>query len=277
VIDLHLHTNVSDGAFSPAALVRACSEAGLQVISVTDHDTTEGWTEAQTASSAAGIEFIPGVEVTAVHDDRDVHVLGYFPTLQAPLLESFLDEQRRDRVRRVREMVARLAALGIDLQLDVGELLGDAGTNPRRSVGRPLIADTLIARGYVANRNEAFDRYLGQGRPAFVPRRGATPEDVIGLITAAGGLPSLAHPGLLDQDEIIPALIIAGLPAIEVFHAEHDEETVRRYRRMAERSRLVVTGGSDFHGVEGGHRQSPLGRVLLPREDYLVFRERLLA
>lgn len=275
MIDLHLHTNVSDGGLSPAALVRACRRAGLQVISITDHDTTAGWADAAAAASAAVIEFVPGVEITAVKDDRDVHVLGYFPTMRAPMLESFLAEQRLDRIRRIREMVARLNALGINLQVDV--VLRDAETNPRRGIGRPQIADLMIARGYVADRNEAFDKYLGHGRPGFVPRRGATPEEVIGLITAAGGLPSLAHPGLLDQDQIIPALIIAGLPAIEVFHAEHDEDTVHRYRRMADRSRLIVTGGSDFHGVEGGHRESTLGRVLLPREDYEVFREHLFA
>jgi len=275
VIDLHLHTSVSDGALAPAALVRVCREAGLQVISVTDHDTTTGWAEAAAAASSMGLEFVPGVEITAVLDDHDVHLLGYFPTMRAPMLESFLDDQRRDRIRRVREMLDRLGALG--LNLPHGSVLQDAEASPRRSIGRPQIADAMIAHGYVADRNEAFDKYLGQGRPAFVPRHGASPEEVIGLITAAGGLPSLAHPGLLDRDEIIPALILAGLIAIEAFHPDHDPDTVRRYHRMAARSRLIVTGGSDFHGVAGGHRESTLGRVQLPREDYDAFRERLFS
>lgn len=275
MIDLHLHTNVSDGALAPAALVAACQQAGLRVISITDHDTTAGWAEAAAAAAASGIEFIPGVEITAVLDGKDVHVLGYFPRARVPMLESFLDEQRRDRIRRAREMLARLSAMGLRLPID--GLLEEAERHTRRALGRPQIADAMIAGGFVANRNEAFETYLGQGRPAFVPRHGATPEEVVGLITAAGGLPSLAHPGLLDQDEIIPALILAGLPAIEVFHSEHDPETIERYRRMASRSRLMATGGSDFHGVDGGHRECTLGRVALPAEDYAVFRERLFS
>lgn len=275
MIDLHLHTNVSDGRLAPSALVEACALAGLRVISVTDHDTTAGWDEAASAATAAGIEFIPGVEITAVLDDLDVHMLGYFPRSRVPMLEQFLEEQRQDRIRRIREMVGRLATLG--LPLDLESVLEDAVANARRTIGRPQVADAMIARGYVPDRNVAFERYLGRGCPAFVPREGAAPDEVVGLIAAAGGIPSLAHPGLLDRDEIIPSLILAGLPAIEVFHSEHDEETVQRYRRMAARSRLLATGGSDFHGVEGGHREPTLGRVLLPREDYEVFRERLSA
>jgi predicted metal-dependent phosphoesterase TrpH len=168
-----------------------------------------------------------------------------------------------------------LSTLGIELSLE--SILQDAETNPRRTIGRPQIADAMIAQGVVPNRNEAFERYLGQGCAAFVARQGATPEEVIGLITASGGLPSLAHPGLLDRDEMIPSMILAGLPAIEVFHSEHTVDTVERYRRMARRSRLLATGGSDFHGAEGGHREPTLGRVTLPAEDYEAFRERLFA
>jgi predicted metal-dependent phosphoesterase TrpH len=275
VIDLHLHTNVSDGCDDPAALVRACAAAGLDVISVTDHDTTAGWDEAAAEAASAGLEFIPGVEITAVRDDRDVHVLGYFPSRRAPMLEEFLADQRADRIRRVRDMVDRLATLG--MRLDVDAVLQRGADAPGRTVGRPQIADALIVRGYVSSRNEAFDKYLGHGRPGFVARRGATTEEVIDLITAAGGLASLAHPGLLDLDEIIPALIVAGLPAIEVFHSEHDAETVWRYRRLAEASRLIVTGGSDYHGLTAGHRDCTLGRTGLPREHYEAFRARLFA
>lgn len=275
MIDLHLHTNVSDGRLAPAELVQACVSAGLRVIGVTDHDTTAAWQEAKAAANVAGIEFIAGVEITAVLDGEDVHVLGYFPRTRAPMLDRFLQEQRHDRRRRVREMVERLASLGLPLDLD--SVLHEPHASDLKTIGRPQIADAMIARGYVTDRNEAFERYLGYGRPAFVPRQGVSPEEVVGLITAAGGIPSLAHPGLLDRDEIIPSLILAGLPAIEVVHSDHDEETVARYRRMVKRSRLLATGGSDFHGVEGGHRQPALGRVVLPQEDYDAFRERLLA
>ncbi len=273
MIDLHLHSNVSDGCDEPAALVRACRAAGLTVVALTDHDTTGGWDAAADAAAAEGVTFIPGIEITAVLDDRDVHVLGYFPSRRAPMLDAFLAEQRVDRLRRVRDMVGRLATLGLDLDLET--VLQDAPANPRRTIGRPQIADAMIARGYVASRDEAFATYLGYGCPAFVERRGSTPEDVIGLIVAAGGLPSLAHPGLLDRDEIIPALILAGLPAIEAFHSNHDAGTAARYRRLAAASKLLITGGSDFHGIDAGHGECALGRVTLPREHYEEFYRRL--
>lgn len=275
MIDLHLHSRCSDGSDEPAALVRACRAAGLTIISLTDHDTTAGWDAAAAAAQAEGLEFIPGIEITAVLGDRDVHMLGYFPSRHVPLLEQFLATQRADRVRRVREIVDRLASMGFPVDLDA--VLQHASSKPERTIGRPRIADAMIARGYVANRDEAFAKYLGYGCPAFVERRGATPEEVVELIIASGGLPSLAHPGLLDRDEIIPALVIAGLPAIEVFHTDHDADTSARYHRLATRSRLLVTGGSDFHGAAAGHHDVALGRITLPRDDYDAFRARLFA
>jgi predicted metal-dependent phosphoesterase TrpH len=244
-------------------------------MSVTDHDTTAGWAEAAEAASRAGIDFIAGIEITAVLDGADVHVLGYFPSRSVPLLEHFLGEQRADRFRRVREMAARLAALGMPLDLD--ETLRAIARTPGRTPGRPILADAMVAAGHVSTRDEAFARFLGRGRPAFVPRTGAAPQEVVESIVAAGGLPSLAHPGLLQRDEVILPLILAGLPAIEAYHPEHDAETTGRYRRLASASRLLVTGGSDFHGVEAGHHENSLGRVGLPPEDYDTFRARLLA
>ncbi len=264
---------MSDGCDEPAALVRLCRAAGLTVISLTDHDTTAGWEAAASAASAEGLEFIPGIEITAVLGECDVHVLAYFPSRRVPMLEDFLAGQRADRVRRVREMVARLAELGFPV--DLGAVLQDVSSNPERTVGRPQIADAMIAKGYLASRDEAFDKFLGYGCPAFAERRGGTPEEVIELVIAVGGVPSLAHPGLLDRDEIIPRLVIAGLPAIEVFHSDHDPGTSARYRRLASASRLLATGGSDFHGVNAGHRHATLGRITLPPDDYAAFRKRL--
>jgi hypothetical protein len=272
VIDLHLHTTVSDGRDAPAALVRLCRAAGISVMSVTDHDTTAAWSDAAAGAAEHGIEFIPGVEITAVLEDRDVHVLGYFPTPRVPLLEDFLRGQRADRLRRVREIVRRLAALGIAVDLEAALL--DAERTTGRTIGRPQIADALIAAGVVATRDEAFAKYLGHGCAAFVPRHGAGPQEVIELITAAGGLASLAHPGLLERDEIILPLVLAGLHALEAYHSDHDPQTAARYRRLAAASRMLITGGSDFHGHET-HREATLGRIGLPAEDYAAFRERL--
>jgi predicted metal-dependent phosphoesterase TrpH len=275
VIDLHLHTTCSDGRLAPAALAARCAGAGLGVIAVTDHDTTAGWREAEAAAVSAGLTFVAGVEITAVLDGADVHLLGYFPTLRVPLLEDFLLAQRDERIRRVRLIVERLADLGVPVDID--NALRAAQQHPHRAIGRPQVADALIAAGHLATRDEAFDRYLGHGRAAFVPRAGPPPDEVIELITAAGGVTSLAHPGLLDRDEAIPGMLIAGLAALEAFHPDHDPGTVSRYRRLAERSSLLVTGGSDFHGDPAADEQATLGRVTLPQEHYERLQKRLRA
>lgn len=274
MIDLHLHTSLSDGRNPPAELVRLCLAAGLRTISVTDHDTTAAWPEAAAATARAGIEFVPGIEITAVLDGNDVHVLGYFPVLRAPLLDGFLADQRADRVRRVRRMARRLTDLGLPIDMDAE--IGAAERDPSRTIGRPHVADALVRAGHCVDRTEAFDKYIGEGCPAFIPRQGATPEDVIELIMGAGGLASLAHPALLGRDEIIPMLIAAGLPAIEVYHSEHDEFDRQRYRRAAEKSNLLCTGGSDYHGEESG-RPVALGSVTLPAAEFERFRDRLFA
>lgn len=273
MIDLHLHSNLSDGRDTPAAVAGRCARAGIAVFSLTDHDTIAGWDEATAAADRLGLEFVPGVEITAVLDGMDVHILGYFPRPHAPMLDAFLEAQRADRVRRLEEMIARLAAMGRPLARE--DVFQPAHAEPPRALGRPRIADAMIAAGYVASRDEAFEEYLGFGRPAFVPRSGSTPEDVIELIGAAGGIASLAHPGLLGRDDLLPMLILAGLPALEVFHSDHDAEAVGRYGRLARASRLVVTGGSDDHGEGSGHRDPSLGRVTLPQTFYAEFRERL--
>jgi predicted metal-dependent phosphoesterase TrpH len=273
VIDLHLHTHYSDGRDSPASLVARCARAGIRTLAVTDHDTTGAWSETLAAARGAGLTFVPGVEITAILDGEDVHVLGYFPSPDVPLLESFLRDQRSERILRARAIVQRLGDLGIPI--DIEPALRAAGEDPRRTIGRPLLADALVAAGHVASRNEAFETLLGIGRPAFVPRHGAPPHEVIETVTAAGGIASLAHPGLLQRDDLIPGFIVAGLPALEVFHSDHDPETTARYHRLATRSGLLVTGGSDFHGDTSGHYDTMLGRVLLPEDEYERFRGRL--
>jgi predicted metal-dependent phosphoesterase TrpH len=263
VIDLHSHTTASDGTLPPAALLEAAAAAGLTVLAITDHDTTAGYVEACGAPGARVLELVSGVEVTAVSDGKDVHVLGYFIDPAAPALVRFLEGQRLDRVRRVSEMADRLAALGCPI--DVQPVLGRAASG--RSVGRPQIADLLLAAGFVRSRDEAFDRFLEYGAPAYVPRRGASPEQVIAAIHDAGGLASLAHPGVTGRDDLIDRLAAAGLDAIEVRHADHPPDVERRYRDVAARLRLLVTGGSDFHGAADHHACS-LGSVTLPRDDY---------
>jgi 3',5'-nucleoside bisphosphate phosphatase len=263
VIDLHLHTTASDGTLTPSDLVSRARAAGLSIFSVTDHDTTAGLAEAAAAARACGGELIDGIEISAVEEGRDVHVLGYFVDPRAPALCAFLERQREDRLRRVREMAERLAALGAPI--DVDPILADAARG--RSVGRPQVASALLARGHVATRDEAFDRFLEYGGPAFVPRCGASAAEVIVIVHEAGGLASLAHPGLLRRDHLIAPLAEAGLDALEVRHSDHDAETESKYRAMARALGLLVTGGSDFHG-DNGHRACRLGTVTLAAEDY---------
>lgn len=260
MIDLHLHTTASDGLLSPAALVERAAAAGLTVISLTDHDTVAGIDEARAAADRLRVRLIPGIEVTAVVGGRDVHILGYFIDPDSPALGEFLEQQRTDRVRRVREMGARLEALGY--RIDVEALLG-AAAGGSRSVGRPAIADALAAAGLVTNRDEAFGTLLGRGKPAFVPRAGVTPARVLEVIHEAGGIASMAHPGVTGEDSLIPQLVGAGLDAIEVWHSDHTPEDSARYDALAADHGLARSGGSDYHG-DGLHRACRLGAITIP-------------
>jgi len=271
MIDLHTHTTASDGRSTPAELVARAAGAGVTVLSVTDHDTTDACLVAGEACAASGITFVPGIEITAVRDEVDVHILGYFLDPASPGLRAFLAEQRLRRVERAGLMIAKLATLG--LHLDADDILRRARDQPGKSVGRPMLARALIAAGYVKTTSEAFDSWLSRGRPGFVAREGALPDQVIAQIHDAGGVASLAHPGLLKHDEWIPGLGSAGLDAIEVYHSNHDEATAGRYRSMAERLGLGVSGGSDYHGDES-HGLAYPGSVSLPAADFDQLRDR---
>jgi predicted metal-dependent phosphoesterase TrpH len=265
LIDLHTHTTASDGRCTPAELVARASAAGVDVLSVTDHDTVAGCAATQAECIRAGIEFVPGIEITAVVDGADVHVLGYFIDTQSEALETFLAEQRLRRVDRIRQMVRKLAAHGISL--DVEAILQPGLTDSSRAVGRPWIARALVAAGHVADTNEAFSRWLARGRPAFVPRIGAAPEEVFARIHEAGGIASLAHPVLFDDDSLIPGYAAAGMDALEVYHSEHDAAATARYLAMARELKVAVSGGSDYHADEG-HGPGGPGSVSLPRDEF---------
>ncbi|MGE5361251.1 MAG: PHP domain-containing protein [Bacteroidales bacterium] len=264
MIDLHLHTNASDGRCTPADVVARASAASLSVISVTDHDTVSALREVAAHGVAAGVRVIPGIEITAVWHDLDVHVLGYFLNIRDPRLVSFLERQRADRLRRVTLMLARLAHLG--MAVDEAAVFQPVAGRAPDAVGRPQVARALVQAGHAADTNDAFARFLGEGRPAYVPRIGALPADVVKLVRAAGGVASLAHPAILGHDEIIGEMVAAGMQAIEVYHPDHDATAVDHYRDVARRYRLVATGGSDYHG-DGEHGASALGVVTLPGAD----------
>ena len=263
MIDLHTHTTASDGRCTPAELVARAAGAGVDVLSVTDHDTTAAAAAAAKACAQARIEFVSGIEITVIAEGTDVHLLGYFIDPDSAGLAAFLAEQRRRRVDRVRQMVDRLAALGIELDAD--EILRPGLDDTSKAAGRPWIARALVGSGAVANTREAFDKYLKRGQPAFVPRVGPLPSEVIAEIHAAGGLASLAHPGLLGRDDLIPGFAAAGLDALEAHHSKHTAEDTDRYLDLAGRHGLAVSGGSDYHG-DPSHDVVGIGGVSLPRE-----------
>lgn len=268
MIDLHLHTAASDGTCTPQELVDRAWRAGIRLMSVTDHDTTAGQDEAARAAARLGAAYLVGIELTTVHAGRDIHVLGYGVAADAPGLTEFVEAQRGARVERAREMARRLERLGVPL--DLGPLLSPS-VRAGKALGRPDLARALVRAGHVVDIKEAFERFLGDGRPAYVPHVGRQPAQAIEAIAQDGGSASLAHPGLLQCDGLIPPLVDAGLTALEAYHSEHSASTCARYVDLARALGLAVTGGSDFHGPSMP-RAAYLGLVALPAVEFEAFR-----
>lgn len=249
-IDLHTHSRASDGTDTPTELVHAAARAGLDVLAITDHDTAEGWTEAASAAVDVGLTLVPGMEISTRHRGRSVHLLAYLPDPGYPPLVEELEKVLHGRASRVPAMVERLNRLGIDItEDDVRRASAGAVAS-----GRPHVADALVARGVVADRSEAFDRYLGWGKPAHVDRYAAPLETTIRAVAGAGGVSVIAHPwgrgGLGRPDEAMLAeLQLVGLSGIEVDHQDHDPRARDRLWAMARNLGLVSTGSSDYHGV----------------------------
>ncbi|BBH16478.1 phosphatase [Nocardioides baekrokdamisoli] len=249
-VDLHTHSRVSDGTDSPAELVRAAKATGLDVVALTDHDTADGWDEAEAAAREVGITLVRGMEISTRFSGGGVHLLAYLPDATYEPLQDELARILGGRDNRLPLMVDKLRSLGIDLtEADVHAESGDATAS-----GRPHVADALVRKGVVRDRKEAFDRYLASGAPGYVGRYAADLHDTIRLIDAAGGATVIAHPwGRSETARItesdLPALIEAGLSGIEVDHQDHDGPTRALLRAMAEAHGLIVTGSSDYHGT----------------------------
>jgi predicted metal-dependent phosphoesterase TrpH len=271
MIDLHMHTTASDGRSTPTALVAEVAAQGITTMAVTDHDTTAAWDEVSAAAAASGIACIPGIEITAVDEGRDVHMLAYFIDPHDAGLNAFLVTQRTDRHRRLDEIGERLERLGVPVDLEKAKI--KAGHRMGRALGRPLAAAALVDAGHVSTLKEAFDRYLGEGRPAFIERLGVSAVEVVALVARAGGLTAMAHPGKTLRDDLIPRLVAAGMPALEVYHPDHDTIDTARYRQMATRFDVLPTGGSDYHGLGSG-RSFGFGQVHLPAGDFTRLAER---
>ncbi len=270
IIDLHVHTKASDGVYSPADIVRMARRGGVSVLGIADHDTVSGIDEALTAASEKGIELIPGVEINSYNGAAEYHILGYFIDHKSGELRSALEELRAARIQRMHRIISKLGAIGIIVEPQEILALAESGT-----VGRPHIARALVKKGYASSVREVFDRYIGEGKPAYSPRSKLTPAEAIKIITSAGGLAALAHPGLWHADEFIPTLAAWGVVGIEVYSPDHTAEQVAHYRDTARSLGLIALGGSDFHGWDDPSG-SRIGMAATPPEEFGRLRDMAL-
>ncbi len=255
--DLHVHTDVSDGTFTPEEAVAYANKIGLAAIAIADHDAVNGIDLAIEAASGTGLEIIPSVELTAEVDGREMHLLGYHVDWHDLSLRKQLAEFQKVRQRRAELMLERLAGLGIYVPLE--QVMSFAGG---ASVGRLHVARAMAASGAIHNIRDAFRYYIGDGGPAYVAKARLKPAEAIQLVLEVGGVPVVAHPGLLGRDDLIEDLVSDGLRGIEVYHLSHGADTVRRYENLAREHGLLVTGGSDCHGDAKGRVM--MGRVKVP-------------
>jgi 3',5'-nucleoside bisphosphate phosphatase len=255
--DLHLHSHFSDGTYEPQEIAAHAARCRLAAIALTDHDSVEGCPETARACAAAGIEFIVGTELTAEQDDCELHLLGYLIDVQNATLLTRLARCQAVRQDRIREMVARLNRLKVPLSADAVFALANC-----RAPGRPHVARALVRAGLCSSLDEAFERFLKRNRPAWVPKLKMSADEAIDLIHQAEGVAVLAHPGLNRTDAVIPGLVAGGLDGIECFHTKHSTATSERYLELADRYQLLVTGGSDCHGLSKG--KPLIGTVKVP-------------
>ena len=242
-IDLHMHSIASDGSFTPEEVARMAAGNGVEVFSLTDHDTLDGLPAAAASASRDGIRLLPGVELSVSEEGMDVHLLAYGFDEADPALDAAVRRYREGRRERARKILSRLKGLGIRISLEEVEGIASGG-----ALGRPHVAEALLRGGFVENFNEAFQRYLGHHAPAYVPKPRVTLEEASTIVREAGGVTILAHPGTLNRDHLIPAWARRGLDGIEVWHSKHDAVAVERYRGYAHLHGLLMTGGSDYHG-----------------------------
>lgn len=257
-VDLHSHSTASDGSRAPRDVILEAKRVGLSAIALTDHDTLEGVAEALAAGAELGVRVITGVELSAVEDDAETHILGLHLSdtraLEARLVA--LRDMRRSRAERI---VGRLNELGVRIEFTA--VLEQAAGG---AIGRPHVARAMIAEGWAVDLRDAFDRYLGNGRPAFVGKDRLAVTDAIDLIHSAGGLAVLAHPGSAGTKDRIAAFVAQGIDGVEVRHPSHSSEDIARLLALVEHYSLVPSGGSDWHGAAEGPRT--LGMMRVPAE-----------
>jgi predicted metal-dependent phosphoesterase TrpH len=257
--DLHVHSTASDGTATPGELVSLALDCGLDVLAIADHDSVSGLPEAFRAAQGTELTLIPAVELSAVSDGLDIHVLAYFVDPFDPRLVDELVDLRAARSRRAQTMVEALSAAGYAVSLDDVLALSDGG-----AVGRSHVARALVGSGAAESVSDAFKRLIGRGMPFYVPKDSKSPETVISTMRELGAIPVLAHPGVTHADPIVPSLVKAGLLGIEAYHADHTPEQRVAYARLARDLGLLVTGGTDYHGTAAPN--PALGSVDVPED-----------
>jgi predicted metal-dependent phosphoesterase TrpH len=267
-VDLHIHTNYSDGTCTVKEVLEIAHERGLSAISITDHDCTDAYPEAIDIGNQLGIEVITGVELSSEIDGTDIHVLGYFIDPENSSFAAKLREMKDARFYRAKKIVENLNNQGIDLRFET--VLSMAGIG---AIGRPHIAAAMLREELVYSFREAFDKYIGYGLPAYVEKLKLHPKEVFDLIINAGGVPVLAHPGVTQVDQRIPEFIREGLKGIEAYHTEHPSAIERHYLRIAKKHHLAFTGGSDFHSFH--HNKSEIGSPSVPYSAIVSIKEKL--
>ena len=258
-IDLHVHSAASDGVLSPAAVVTEAAARDVWLLSIADHDTTDGIREARTAAAEVGLTLVPGVELSVGAEKHEIHVLGYFVDPDDQPLQAILRTLRGARDLRNERIVARLRELGAPIAMErVREIAGDG------SVGRPHIAKALVEAGHCASLGEVFGRYLARGKPGYVGRERLGPAEAAQAIRRAGGIPVLAHPGKLGHRRRIEKIVDMGMDGVEAFHSDHVEKEVELILDIAKARNLLVTGGTDSHGP---HPERPveIGSLDIPQ------------
>lgn len=250
--DLHVHTTASDGVLTPPEIISLAGLCGLRGIAITDHDTVEGLLDPQLFRLAAerNIQLISGIEINTDFEDEEVHILGYFINIEHTGLLNRLREIEQARLERSAKIIDRLHNLSVDIDPVRVRQVAGSGT-----VGRPHIAQVMIENGYAATIKEAFEKYLGRGKPAYVPRYRLLPREAINLIKLAGGVPILAHPGLIRNRLVIDKIMQMGIRGLEVFYPEHTGSQISQLLNLAVQKQMIITGGSDFHGTENTRNQ----------------------
>jgi len=257
-VDLHLHTTASDGRLSPAEMIALVAQVGLKVVSVTDHDTTDGLEMALEATKAyPQLTLIPGIELSTDIPGNEIHILGYYIDYKDTEFQLMLERFRISRVGRAKEMVRRLAALGLSVEWERVKEIAGQGT-----IARPHVAQAMMEKGYISLLQEAFEKYIGRNGPAYVEREKLIPEEAVQLVVQVGGVAVLAHPAQIEGlDSVLESLKAAGLEGIEVYCAQYDAQTIERLAEVAQRHNLLPCGGCDYHalGTPGEHLPGEVG------------------